>query len=58
MKEVPESLLATDEPAAVAMHNENGSSPLLIFVDHAGNLTPHTLGRLGVTESEYLSYTA
>ena len=48
MEEVPDSLLATDKPAAVAVHNENGSSPLLIVVDHADNLTPQAFGRLGV----------
>jgi predicted N-formylglutamate amidohydrolase len=58
MKEVPGSLWTTDKPAAVTVHNENGSSPLLIVVDHAGNSTPHALGRLGVTESEYLSHIA
>jgi len=58
MKEVPDSLLATDKPAAVAVHNENGPSSLLIVVDHADNLTPQAFGRLGVTESEYLSHIA
>jgi predicted N-formylglutamate amidohydrolase len=47
--------LTTDKPAAVAVHNKKGSSSLLIFVDHAGNLTPHTLGQLGAMEYEYLS---
>ena len=58
MKEVPDSLLATDKPAAVAVHNENGPSSLLIVVDHADNLTPQAFGRLGVTESVYLSHIA
>jgi predicted N-formylglutamate amidohydrolase len=59
MKEVPDSLLATDKPAAVAVHNENGPSSLLIVVDHADNLTPQAFGRLGIPESipesEYLN---
>jgi len=52
MNEVPDSLLAADEPAAVAVRNENGSSPFLIVVDHAGNLTPRALDGLGVSEAE------
>jgi len=55
MEEVPDSLLATDKPAAVAVHNENGPSSLLIVVDHADNLTPQAFGRLGIPESEYLN---
>jgi predicted N-formylglutamate amidohydrolase len=46
------SLLAADEPAPVTAHNENGASPLLIVADHAGNLMPRALGRLGVTATE------
>ena len=48
MNDVPDSLLAADEPAPVTVHNENGSSPFLIFADHAGNFMPRALGRLGV----------
>jgi hypothetical protein len=36
MNEMPDSLLAADEPAPVTVHNENGSSPFLIVADHAG----------------------
>ena len=52
MNEMPESLLAADEPAPVTVHNENGPSPFLIVADHAGNSMPRSLGRLGVPETE------
>ena len=52
MNEMLERLLTADEPAPVTVHNENGSSPLLIVADHAGNSFPRALGRLGVPESE------
>src|SRR6478672_9691702 len=52
MNEMPDSLLAADEPAPVTVHNENGSSPFLIVADHAGNSMPRALGRLGVSETE------
>jgi predicted N-formylglutamate amidohydrolase len=52
MNEMPDSLLAADEPAPVTVHNENGSSPFLIVADHAGNSIPRALGRLGVSETE------
>jgi predicted N-formylglutamate amidohydrolase len=52
MNEMPDSLLAADEPAPVTAHNENGLSPLLIVADHAGNCIPRALGRLGVAQTE------
>ena len=52
MSEIPDSLLAADEPAPVTVHNEDGLSPLLLVADHAGNLMPRSLGRLGVSEAE------
>src|SRR6202158_6091857 len=52
MNEVPDSLLAPDEPAPVTVQNENGPSPFLIVADHAGNSMPRALGRLGVLETE------
>jgi predicted N-formylglutamate amidohydrolase len=52
MNEMPDSLLATDEPAPVTVHNENGRSPFLIVADHAGNFMPRALRRLGVPETE------
>ncbi len=52
MNEMPDSLLAADEPAPVAVYNENGRSPILIVADHAGNRMPRALGRLGVPQAE------
>ena len=49
---MPHSLLAVDEPVPITVHNENGLSPFLIAVDHAGNSIPRALGRLGVPETE------
>ena len=49
---MPEKLLAADEPAPVSVHNTNGKSPFLLVADHAGNLIPRALGRLGVAEAE------
>ena len=44
--------MAADEPTPITVHNENGLSPFLIVVDHAGNSIPRALGRLGVPETE------
>jgi len=52
MNEMPDSLLAADEPLPVTVRNENGLSPFLFVVDHAGNLMPRSLGRLGIPETE------
>jgi predicted N-formylglutamate amidohydrolase len=52
MNEMPDSLLAADEPAPVTVHNENGASPFLIVADHGGNVIPRALRGLGVSESE------
>jgi predicted N-formylglutamate amidohydrolase len=52
MNGAPDSLLAADEPAPIMVHNENGLSPFLIVVDHAGNSIPRALGGLGVPETE------
>jgi predicted N-formylglutamate amidohydrolase len=52
MNEMPDSLLAADEPAPVTVHNENGRSRFLIVADHAGNSMPRALCQLGVPEAE------
>jgi predicted N-formylglutamate amidohydrolase len=52
MNALPEKLLAADEPAPVSVHNANGQSPFLLVADHAGNLIPRVLSRLGVAEAE------
>jgi predicted N-formylglutamate amidohydrolase len=52
MDEGPLSLVAADEPSAVAVYNESGLSPFLIVVDHASNRMPRSLDRLGLPECE------
>ena len=52
MTEMPESLLAADEPAPVTVYNAGGPSPFLLVADHAGNAMPRALGRLGIAEAE------
>jgi predicted N-formylglutamate amidohydrolase len=50
--EVPDKLLEPDEREPVTVRNETGESPFLLAVDHAGNLFPRALGRLGVPADE------
>ena len=45
-------LLAADEPAPVTAYNVEGKSPFLLVADHAGNLIPRALGRLGIAEAD------
>lgn len=52
MNQMPNKLLAADEPAPVTVHNEGGRSAFLIVADHAGNSIPRALGRLGISEPE------
>jgi predicted N-formylglutamate amidohydrolase len=52
MNESPKKLLAADEPAPVSVHNANGRSVFLLVADHAGNLIPRALGRLGVAAAD------
>ena len=48
MNEMPDNLLAADEPAPVTVHNETGPSPFLIVADHhAGNSMPRAHRRPG-----------
>ena len=49
---LPKKLLAVDEPAPVSVYNEGGKSPFLLVADHAGNLIPRALGRLGIAERD------
>lgn len=44
------SLLADDEPVPATVEREQGSSPIFIAVDHAGNRIPKRLGDLGLSE--------
>lgn len=52
MPEAPFRLLAADEAPAATVHNEGGQSPFLIVADHAGNLIPPSLDRLGLSKHE------
>ncbi len=45
-------LLAADEPPPVTVANESGPSPFLLVADHAGNIMPRALGRLGIDAAE------
>jgi predicted N-formylglutamate amidohydrolase len=47
-----EALLAADEPVPVTVRHENGTSPFLLVADHAGNIMPRALGRLGIAAPE------
>jgi predicted N-formylglutamate amidohydrolase len=44
-----QGLLATDEPPAVSMANQGGTSALLFVADHAGNIIPRRLEQLGLS---------
>jgi predicted N-formylglutamate amidohydrolase len=48
MNGLPKKLLAADEPAPVSLRNAEGKSPFLLVADHAGNLIPRALRRLGI----------
>jgi predicted N-formylglutamate amidohydrolase len=52
MSETATPLLAADEPEPATVRNDDGPSPLLLVVDHAGNRMPRALGRLGIAEAE------
>jgi predicted N-formylglutamate amidohydrolase len=52
MNEMPDRLLATDEPPPFTVDNEYGASPLLIVADHAGKHFPRRLGQLGLSKAE------
>ena len=54
MTEGPDILLTSDDPPPVSVHNEDGESPFLIVVDHAGNDMPRALGRLGALKPKLL----
>jgi predicted N-formylglutamate amidohydrolase len=52
MNEIPDRLLATDEPPPFTVDNPGGGSPLLIVADHAGKHFPGRLKQLGVSDTE------
>jgi predicted N-formylglutamate amidohydrolase len=45
-------MLTPNESAPVSSYNFQGQSPFLLVADHAGNLIPRALGRLGLTEAD------
>ena len=58
MDEIKLALLAADEPPPVSVQNPGGGSPLLLVADHAGNVMPHALARLGLAEKECVRHIA
>ncbi len=52
MNDAPQTLLTAGDPAPVALYNGGGQSPFLLVADHAGNIFPRTLGRLGISTPE------
>jgi predicted N-formylglutamate amidohydrolase len=52
MNALPNKLLAADEPAPISVHNAGGKSAFLLVADHAGNLIPRALRRLGITAAD------
>lgn len=42
-------LLGEGDPPPVTVHNAGGASPFLLVADHAGNVFPKALGRLGIS---------
>ncbi len=52
MSDVTKKLLAADEPRPVTVYNADTASPFLLVADHAGNLMPRALGRLGLVAAE------
>ena len=52
MSDQSKKLLAVDDPPPVTAYNAGGKSPFLLVADHAGNVFPRALGRLGLVEAE------
>src|ERR1039457_7373468 len=52
MNEMPDTVLAPDDPPAVTVDGENGTSPFVMVVDHAGKHMPQRLGQLGLANAE------
>jgi predicted N-formylglutamate amidohydrolase len=52
MNELTKKLLAVDESRPVTVYNADATSPFLLVSDHAGNLIPRALGRLGLVAAE------
>jgi predicted N-formylglutamate amidohydrolase len=52
MNETPDTLLAREDLPAFTVGNENGRSPFVLVVDHAGKQIPTGLGELGLAAAE------
>jgi predicted N-formylglutamate amidohydrolase len=52
MNALPQKLLGADELAPVSVHNAGGKSVFLLVADHAGNLIPRALRRLGIAAAD------
>ena len=52
------TLLAADEPSAVAEYNTAGASPFLLVCDHAGRRIPRRLRDLGLNEADLARHIA
>ena len=52
MNELTKTLLAADEPRPVTVYNADATSPFLLVADHAGNLIPRALDRLGLAAAD------
>ena len=51
-------LLTADEPVALTMERPQGRSEFLLVCDHASRLVPHSLGSLGLDETQLASHIA
>src|SRR5471030_1213743 len=52
MSAAASSLLFPDEPVAVRVLREGGTSDFVLTADHAGKLIPRSLGNLGVAAAD------
>src|SRR5215467_8910036 len=53
-----DKLLGPDEPVPVSSYNADGKSRFLLVSDHAGNLIPRALGRLGLIDADCICHIA
>ena len=51
-------LLTADEPVAFTLERPRGRSEFLLVCDHASNLVPHSLGSLGLDDTQLASHIA
>jgi predicted N-formylglutamate amidohydrolase len=52
LEKQPHTVLATDEPPAFEVTQENGTAPFVIVADHAGRRIPRSLGQLGLAAGD------